>query len=220
MADQTPSQQRGKTFGELTVFSDQRAESARPLGTSHTPAPTADVRAPSNGIAGYIQHLGSFMRAPPSEAVPDPIPSLRPFDSPSVSVPPIRRMAPQRGTTPVPAQEDPLMNSPPPGVRRRGPNNRVFVTGQRHLWPLMLGRPREVQDQMLEDLHQLHPRPRPRDTSFLLQPLTRSSSLPSTKTLEESSFSLVELTEAGEVQSVGRNSHHFQDEGRPPQRSR
>ena len=217
MADKTPSQQRGKEFGELTGPPNQRVTSAGPLGMSHTPAPSATLRTPATGIAGYIQHLGSLMRAPPPES--RPIPSLRPFNSPSVSVPPLRRMAPQRGTSSQLARAEPLMSPPPAGVRRSGINGRTFVTQQKdHLWPLYLGRPREVQDRMLEDLRP-RPRPRLRDTAFL-PPLTRTSSSSSVKSLDESSLSEIEFTEAGEVQSVARNPLHVQNEGRASQGSR
>jgi hypothetical protein len=190
MADKTPSQQRGKEFGELAGPPNQRVTSAGPLGMSHTPAPSATLRTPATGIAGYIQHLGSLMRAPSHPPESRPIPSLRPFNSPSVSVPPLRRMAPQRGTSSQPARAEPLMSPLPAGVRRSGINGQTFVSQQKdHLWPLYLGRHREVQDRMLEDLR---PRPHPRDTAFL-PPLTRTSSSSSVKSLDESSLSVIPL---------------------------
>jgi hypothetical protein len=214
MDDQNPSRRRGENLGELTLLPKQRVESAIPLSTSQTLAFAATVRAPSTGIAGYIQHLGGLMRAPPHE--PDAAPVVRPLNSPSDRIPPIRRMAPQRGATTLPAQEDDFMNPRLAGARRYGIDGRPFIANQNHLWPMYLGRPQEVQDRMLEDLRL---RPRPRDHA-ILPPLTRTSSSSSVQSLDGNSLSSIKLTEAAEAESVGSRSLLHEAKARSPQRSR
>jgi hypothetical protein len=112
-----------------------------------------------------IASVGSSMNPPPRGVAAADTPGsglskeTRPFSPPSVTISPLRRMAPQRGTTSVPARESPLLGPPP---RSYIVHDRAFVSGQIQHLPLYSGRPREEQDRFLEQMG-----PVPKDITFL-----------------------------------------------------
>jgi hypothetical protein len=178
MADRSPWQQRGRQPEQSMGSPIQRVQSSQPVGRELQRAESpSSLRAPSAGYS-FLRHLGEMRRLAPAPApapTPAPVPEMQPepivgpsrFEYPSVKLPPIRRMAPQRGTTGRPAREEPILRPPQPSDRRpsrldNSEKANAFVTTQASLLPLYLSLPVGEQDAMLERLL-----PRPRDITFL-----------------------------------------------------
>ena len=118
------------------------------LGNRHSSesSASASARLASVGIGSSTMNHSprtGTTPAPDSEAAEEP----RTFDPPSFGISPLRRMAPQRGTTSVPAREEPLLSDP---RRPRKAYDKAFVSSQTQRLPLYSGRPWDEQDQFLE----------------------------------------------------------------------
>ncbi|KAE9367522.1 hypothetical protein N431DRAFT_561477 [Stipitochalara longipes BDJ] len=179
MVDKQESQQRGRQLGLHSPR--KQVQSVHTHGRAQVPqTPPPTTRIPSTAFGAFMSPLRRLAPAPGPQPKPEPapMPEVLPYILPSMRIPPVRRMAPQRGTTGRPAREEPLLRPPPPGrqrVRTSNEREQTFVTNQCKLLPLYLGRPRTEQDKMLERYA-----PRPRDITFL-PPLSTSSAASSLK---------------------------------------
>jgi len=150
-----------------------------------------------------LRHLGDMRRfapapaqAPALEARPEPIPELPKLEPPSVKVPPIRRMAPQRGTTSRSAREEPMLGPPPPDREPRSSPRppRTFVSNQYTPLSMYLTKSLEEQEAFLVRSYKF----KPRDVTFLPPATPDKSPLgsDSSSTKKESIFSIAPQTPA------------------------
>jgi hypothetical protein len=147
--------QRGRVLEQSIASPNQRLQSLQARGSDQqrtaSPSPSLS-RVPSAGLS-FLRHLGDMRRfapapapAPALEARSEPIPELPKFEPPSVKVPPIRRMAPQRGTTSRSAREEPMLGPPPPEREPRSSPRppRTFVSNQYTPLSMYKFKPRDV----------------------------------------------------------------------------